>query len=72
MVLSKVEILYIKVKYIFDGKEFIALISVYQRVGEIEFYDRDKQVAYWSLVILEFVGEGSMFFRLSDYFYYKV
>lgn len=72
MVLLKVEILYIKVKYIFNGKEFIVLISVYQWVGEIEFYDCDKQVVYWLLVILEFVGEGSMFFCLSDYFYYKV
>ncbi len=40
-------------------------------LGEIELYDRDKQVAHWPLVTLESVGEGSMFSRLSDYFHHK-
>ncbi|MDF8389245.1 hypothetical protein OU639_23670, partial [Escherichia coli] len=54
-----------------DGKELTAPISAHQRVGEIELYDRDKQVAHWPLVTLESVGEGSMFSRLSDYFHHK-
>lgn len=64
MVLPKAEIPHIKAKYTLDGKELTAPISAHQRVGEIELYDRDKQVAHWPLVTLESVGEGSMFSRL--------
>ncbi|MDM8729871.1 serine-type D-Ala-D-Ala carboxypeptidase DacD, partial [Escherichia coli] len=71
MVLPKAEIPHIKAKYTLDGKELTAPISAHQRVGEIELYDRDKQVAHWPLVTLESVGEGSMFSRLSDYFHHK-
>lgn len=52
-------------------KSLTAPISAHQLVGEIELYDRDKQVAHWPLVTLESVGEGSMFSRLSDYFHHK-
>lgn len=68
---TKAEIPHIKAKYTLDGKELTAPISAHQRVGEIELYDRDKQVAHWPLVTLESVGEGSMFSRLSDYFHHK-
>ena len=71
MVLPKAEIPHIKAKYTLDGKELTAPISAHQRVGEIELYDRDQQVAHWPLVTLESVGEGSMFSRLSDYFHHK-
>lgn len=71
MVLPKAEIPHIKAKYTLDGKELTAPISAHQRVGEIELYDRDKQVAHWPLVTLESVGEGGMFSRLSDYFHHK-
>ena len=71
MVLPKAEIPHIKAKYTLNGKELTAPISAHQRVGEIELYDRDKQVAHWPLVTLESVGEGSMFSRLSDYFHHK-
>ncbi|EGI1195681.1 serine-type D-Ala-D-Ala carboxypeptidase DacD [Escherichia coli] len=71
MVLPKAEIPHIKAKYTLDGKELTAPISAHQRVGEIELYDRDKQMALWPLVTLESVGEGSMFSRLSDYFHHK-
>ncbi len=50
MVLPKAEIPHIKAKYTLDGKELTAPISAHQRVGEIELYDRDKQVAHWPLV----------------------
>ncbi len=46
MVLPKAEIPHIKAKYTLDGKELTAPISAHQRVGEIELYDRDKQVAH--------------------------
>lgn len=71
MVLPKAEIPHIKAKYTLDGKELTAPISAHQRVGEIELYDRDKQVAHWPLVTTESVGEGGMFSRLSDYFHHK-
>ena len=71
LVLPKAEIPHIKAKYTLDGKELTAPISAHQLVGEIELYDRDKQVAHWPLVTLESVGEGSMFSRLSDYFHHK-
>lgn len=61
MVLPKAEIPHIKAKYTLDGKELTAPISAHQRVGEIELYDRDKQVAHWPLVTLNLSGRQHVF-----------
>lgn len=61
MVLPKAEIPHIKAKYTLDGKELTAPISAHQRVGEIELYDRDKQVAHWPLVTWNLSGRQHVF-----------
>lgn len=61
MVLPKAEIPHIKAKYTLDGKELTAPISAHQRVGEIELYDRDKQVAHWPLVTPNLSGKAACF-----------
>ncbi|MGC6744817.1 hypothetical protein ACP0HM_09515 [Escherichia coli] len=61
MVLPKAEIPHIKAKYTLDGKELTAPISAHRRVGEIELYDRDKQVAHWPLVTPNLSGKAACF-----------
>lgn len=61
MVLPKAEIPHIKAKYTLDGKELTAPISAHQRVGEIELYDRDKQVAHLPLVTPNLSGKAACF-----------
>lgn len=61
MVLPKAEIPHIKAKYTLNGKELTAPISAHQRVGEIELYDRDKQVAHWPLVTPNLSGKAACF-----------
>lgn len=61
LVLLKVEVLCIKVKYVLDKKDFEVLIVVNQWVGEILLYDGDKVVGYYLLVIFESINKGGVF-----------
>ena len=56
-----------KAKYVINRKELEAPLKANENIGEIQVFDKDKQLASYPLVTLSAVEKAGVFTRIQDY-----
>ena len=65
--LPRSEIQNVKAKYVINRKELEAPLKANENIGEIQVFDKDKQLASYPLVTLSAVEKAGVFTRIQDY-----